>query len=158
MVQQSPFFEACWWIARLLYIYICHVPFHVRPCHRCTVNSMDKEYTNLSAEVAKCRISVISRKDFDDILSQKTFPLSRPRQEDCLPQLVSPSCCPPLPPATMQRLRNFQLFASSLLVWGLPSASGLWRNGRWTTQIWNDEAHCRIINNISQQETTFSIF
>eukprot|EP00434_Breviolum_minutum_P024932 symbB.v1.2.022021.t1/scaffold1885.1/size149428/2 len=28
------------------------------------------------------RISVISRKDFDDILSQKTFPLSRPRQED----------------------------------------------------------------------------
>lgn len=79
----------------------------------CTVLSMDQEYTNLSAGVAKCRISVISRKDFDDILSQKTFPLSRPRQEDCLPQLVSPNC-PPLPPATMQRLRNFQVFALGL--------------------------------------------
>ena len=29
------------------------------------------------------RMSVISRKEFEDILTQKAFPLSRPRQEDC---------------------------------------------------------------------------
>ena len=29
------------------------------------------------------RMSVISRKEFEDILTQKVFPLSRPRQEDC---------------------------------------------------------------------------
>ena len=46
-------------------------------------NSLYPWYDAVSLSQNLHRISVISRKEFEEVLSQKAFPLSRPRQEDC---------------------------------------------------------------------------
>ena len=57
---------------------LCCLPWSNTQC--CAVQ-WDCPKNNWKTSVG--RMSVISRKEFEDILTQKVFPLSRPRQEDC---------------------------------------------------------------------------